>query len=190
MTIAWVMEQCGIHTLVGSNRQVALAHIEALGFFAAAGRSLPFVGWATGRASVAPGVNIPGMTHRNPLIVDMAGGHRGGDAERLLERVVRRIDGCCEGHWADEGPEGNRGDWGREDVNATSESTAAREGRGGDSSHATAAGGGMDRARVELHGRTRGRAHWSRGSGRHPWVRRRYGKPSSLRAALQRHAHG
>ena len=26
MTIAWVMEQCGIHTLVGNNRQEALAH--------------------------------------------------------------------------------------------------------------------------------------------------------------------
>ena len=67
MTIAWAMEQCGIHMLVDSNRQVvALAHIEALGFFAAAGRALPFVGWATGRAFAAPGVNIPGMRHRNP----------------------------------------------------------------------------------------------------------------------------
>ena len=116
MTIAWMVEQCGIHTLVGSNRQLALAHIEALGFPAAAGRSLPIVGWATGRASAAPGVNIPGMRHRNPLIIDTAGGHRGGDAERLLERVVRRIEGCCDDHRADEGPGGDRGDRGHEDV--------------------------------------------------------------------------
>ena len=33
------------------------------------------------------------MRHRNPLIFDSAGGHRGGDAERLLEKVVSRIEG-------------------------------------------------------------------------------------------------
>ena len=92
-TIAWVMERCGIHELAGSSRQTALAHIEALGLLAAASRSLPFVGWITGRASLTPGANIPGMRHRNPLIFDSAGGHRGGDAERQLERVVRRIEG-------------------------------------------------------------------------------------------------
>ena len=77
MTIAWMMEQCGIGTLVETNRQVALAHIEALGLLAAASRALPFVGWATGRASATPGVSILGMRHRNPLIFDTAGGHRG-----------------------------------------------------------------------------------------------------------------
>ena len=131
MAIAWAMEQCGIHTLVNSNRQVALAHIEALGFLAAAGRALPFVGWATRRASAAPGVNIPGMRHRNPLIFDTAGGHRGGDAERLLEPVVRRIESSGDSHRACEGPGGDRDDRGREDVNMTSEGAAAREGRGG-----------------------------------------------------------
>ena len=64
MTIAWIMEQCGIHTLIGDNRQDALAHIETLGFLAAA--SIPFIGWATGRATAVPGVNISGMRHRNP----------------------------------------------------------------------------------------------------------------------------
>ena len=36
VTVAWVMEQCGIHMLVGTNRQAALAHIEAQGLLATA----------------------------------------------------------------------------------------------------------------------------------------------------------
>ena len=155
MTIAWMMGQCGIHTLVGTNRQAALAHIEALGLLAAAGRSLPFVGWANGRASATPGVNIPGMRHRNPLIFDTAGGHRGGDAERLLERVVGRIEGRSDGHRADGGSGGDRGDRGHGDVNMTGGSTTACEGRGGDGSHAAADSGGAGGAHVEPPGAER-----------------------------------
>ena len=157
MTIAWAMEQCGIHKLVNSNRQVALAqaHIEALGLLAAAGRALPFVGWATGRASAAPGVNIPGMRHRNPLIFDTAGGHRGGDAEWLLERVVRRIEGSVDSHRTCEGPGGDRDDRGREVVNMTSEGSAAHGGRGDCDGHPEAAGDGASRAHVERPGAER-----------------------------------
>ena len=130
MTVAWVMEQCGIHTLVGNNRQEALAHIEALGLLAAANRALPFVGWATGRATTTPGVNIPGMRHRNPLIFDTAVAHRGGAAERLLERVLRRIEDRNSGSQAHGEPDG--GQEGKEpgDVDM-SENTAVREGNNG-----------------------------------------------------------
>ena len=156
MTIAWMMEQCGIHALVGTNRQAALAHIEALGLLAAASRSLPFVGWATGRASATPGVNIPGMRHRNPLIFDTAGGHRGGDAERLLERVVKRIEGRSVGRRADGGSESDRGDPGRDDVNMSCGDTTADDGRGGDGSHAATASGGEGGVHDELPGAERG----------------------------------
>ena len=188
--IAWVMEQCGIHVLVGTNRQAALAHIEALGLLAAAGRALPFVGWAAGRATAAPGVNIPGMRHRNPLIFDTAWGHRGGDAERLLERVVKRIgDQLCE-HRADGGATGDQGGLGPDDVDMQCEDTAANRGGGGDVGHAAAAGGGDDGSRDRADGagpgslpkRPRGRGRWSRVRG---W---RWGLRSTG-AALQRHPH-
>ena len=65
------------------------------------------------------------------MIFDAAGGHRGGDAERLLERVVRRIEGSSDSHRVCGGPGGDWDDRGREDVNVTNESTAAREGKGG-----------------------------------------------------------
>ena len=162
MTIAWMMEQCGIHTLVGTNRQAALAHIEALGLLAAAGKSLPFVGWATGRASATPGVNIPGVRHRNPLIFDTAGGHRGGDAERLLERVVKRIEGRSDGHRADGESGGDRGDLGRDDVNMSCGDTAADDGRGGDGSRAATASGGAGGAHAEPPGAERGDARTGR----------------------------
>ena len=129
MTVAWVMLQCGIHTLISSNRQEALAHIEALGFFAAASRALPFVGWATGRATTVPGVKIPGMRHRNPLIFDTAIAHRGGAAERLLERVVRNIEDSNGGSRARREPDGGQDDGEPGDVDMGG-STAAREGSG------------------------------------------------------------
>ena len=124
----YVMGQCGIHT--SSNRQEALAHIEALGLFAAASRTLPFVGWTIGRATTVPGVNIPGMRHRNPLIFDTAVAHRGGAAERLLERVVRRIGDSSGGSPARKEPEGGQGDGEPGDVDMGG-STAARGGSGG-----------------------------------------------------------
>ena len=129
MTVAWVMEQCGIHTLVGNNRQEALAHIEALGLLAAASRALPFVGWATGRATTTPGVNLPGMRHRNPLIFDTACAHRGGAAERLLDRDVQRIEIRNGGSRVHEEPDGDREGGEPGDVDM-SESTTVREDSG------------------------------------------------------------
>ena len=154
MTVAWVMEQCGIHTLVSSSRQEALAHIEALGSLPAASRALPFVGWTAGRATTVPGVNIPGMRHRNPLIFDTAGGHRGGAAERLLERVARRIEDSSGGSRAcreTEVTEGGQGDGGHGDVDVDG-STCAREGSGGCGSRNEAVVGAGGRMRADRDG--------------------------------------
>ena len=128
------------HTHISSNRQEALAHIEGLGLLAAANKALPFVGWATGWATTTPGtpgVNIPGMRHRNPLIFDTAVAHRGGAAERLLERVVRRIEDSSGGSRAHGEPDG--GQEGREPSNIDmSENTTACEGSGGHGSRGEA----------------------------------------------------
>ena len=87
------------------------------------------------------------MRHRNPLIFDTAWGHRGGDAERLLERVVKRIGDQLGGRRADGGATGDQGDPGRDDVNMSGEDTAADRGRGADVGHAATTGGGDDGAR-------------------------------------------
>ena len=103
------------------------------------------------------------MRHRNPLIFDTAGGHRGGAAERLLERVVRRIEDSSGGSRSCREPEGGQGDGGPGDVDMDG-NTAAREGSGGPRScgsrdeAAVGAGSRMraDRAGVEQEGeRTR-----------------------------------
>ena len=129
-----------------------MAHIEALGLLAAAGRALPFVGWASGRATATPGVNIPGMRHRNPLIFDTARGHRGGDAERLLESVVKRIGDQLDEQRADGGAFGGRGGPGPDDVDMHCEGTAANRDGGGDAGRRAAPGGVDDGSRCQSDG--------------------------------------
>ena len=86
------------------------------------------------------------MRHRNPLIFDTAWGHRGGDAERLLERVVKRIEDQPVERRTDGGATSDRGDLDRDDVNMSCEDTAADHGRGAGVGHAATAGGGDDGA--------------------------------------------
>ena len=126
---------------VGTNRQAALAHIDALGLLAAAGRALPFVGWASGRATATPGVNIPGMRHRNPLIFDTAQRHRGGDAERLPEGVVKRISDRLDGQRADGGAFGARDAPGPDDADMHCDGAATNRDEGDGTGRKAAPGG-------------------------------------------------
>ena len=84
------------------------AHIETLGFLAAASRAFPFIGWSTGWATAVPGVNIPGVRHRNILLFDTACSHRGGAAECLLSGIVQKIEARNGGSRMQEEPGGNR----------------------------------------------------------------------------------